>query len=126
MTAPRRQAERRGRAGEQFAEFWLALKGYRILERRLRTPVGEIDLVARRGALVCFVEVKTRSTQAAALEAVSVRARQRIERAASAWLAQNDPESLFNVRFDVVAIAPFRFPLHIRQAWRPDFAAGGR
>ena len=126
MTATRQRAERRGRQAEFRAELALRLKGFHVLARRYRTRSGEIDLVVRRGDLVCFVEVKTRSTQAAALEAVSVRARQRIERAASAWLAQNDPESLFNVRFDVVAIAPFRFPLHIRQAWRPDFAAGGR
>ena len=66
--AARQRAERRGRTGETVAAFWLRLKGYRILATRLRTPVGEIDLIASQGRITAFVEVKAR----AALSAVTL------------------------------------------------------
>ncbi|MET5012204.1 YraN family protein, partial [Burkholderia pseudomallei] len=60
----RRQAEATGRRGERLAAWWLRLKGWTILDRRVRTPAGEVDLIARRGSLVAFVEVKTRKSAA--------------------------------------------------------------
>lgn len=53
----RRKAETQGRRGERIAGWWLRLKGWNILDRRVRTPAGEVDLVARKGNLVAFVEV---------------------------------------------------------------------
>ena len=57
-------AERRGRRGEGFASLWLRLQGWRVLARRVKTPRGEIDLIARRGRTVAFVEVKWRASAA--------------------------------------------------------------
>ncbi len=53
----RRQAEQSGRRGERLAAWWLRLKGWTILDRRVRTPAGEVDLIARRGSLVAFVNM---------------------------------------------------------------------
>lgn len=121
-TAARRAAESTGRWAESRAALALQLKGYRVLARRLRTPVGEVDLVMRRGGLVCFVEVKARPSLTAALTAVTATQRRRIERAAQWWLAQSGPQSGLtgcDVRFDVVAVRRWRWPDHIADAWRP-------
>lgn len=111
--------ERAGRLAEAVAAWLLRLHGFRILARRAATPVGEIDLVARRGDLVLFVEVKTRPTLALALEAVTPTQRLRIERAALWYLAQRRGLAGCRYRFDVVALAPGRLPVHVRDAWRP-------
>ncbi len=78
----RRRAWLRGFAAEGLAAWFLRLKGYRIVARRLRTPVGEIDIVARRARLVAFVEVKARADYADAVNSVTKDQQRRIERAA--------------------------------------------
>jgi putative endonuclease len=116
----RRAREQAGRRAEASAALWLRLKGYRILDRRARTPHGEIDLVALRGNILAFVEVKARTRQEAALEAVTPELRSRIERAAQMWAARKRGMDLRNWRFDVVAIVPGRLPHHLKDAWRPE------
>ena len=111
---------RRGRRGEWLAAWWLRLKGYRILARDLRTPVGEIDIVARRGRVLALVEVKLRPRAAAALEAISARQQARIVRAAGAYLQRHRKLSDLDMRFDTVVIVPGRWPRHIPDAWRPE------
>jgi putative endonuclease len=115
----RQRAEKRGRRGERLAALWLQGKGYRILARRARTPLGELDLVARRGRLIAIIEVKARPERDAAAWSIGEPARKRIGAAAQAWLARENLASGFLVRFDVVLLAPGRLPLHIRDAWRP-------
>lgn len=118
---PRRQrghaAFRSGVWAETLAVLWLRLKGYRILERRLRTHAGEIDIVAQRPfGPTCFIEVKTRPTPTAAVAAISANQRRRIERAAGLYMARMQGRT---ARFDVVCIVPNRLPRHIPDAWRP-------
>lgn len=120
MTARRRAAEARGRRGEALAAWWLRLKGYRILARDYRTPVGEIDLVARRGRVLAMVEVKRREGTAAALEAISPRQQARIARAAEAFLQRHRALAGLDLRFDSVLIVPGRPPRHLPDAWRPE------
>lgn len=118
MTRIREAAEKRGRRGESLAALLLRLKGYRILGRRVRTRLGEIDLVARSPAgVVCFIEVKARPDQLLAVDAVGRRQRQRIVRAAGLFLAGKQVKG---VRFDVVTVVPGRLPRHLRDAWRAD------
>jgi putative endonuclease len=118
--AKRVTAEKRGRSGETLAVLLLRLKGYRILGRRVRTRVGEIDLVARspRGIL-CFIEVKARSGERSAIDSVAPRQQARIARAASLFVAGKPSLAAAGMRFDIVAVAPRRLPRHIRDAWRP-------
>lgn len=106
-------AYRRGHRGEWLAALALSLKGYRILARRYRTPAGEIDLIARRGNLVIMVEVKARPTLLAAMEAVTYTAERRIEAAADLWLSRRSDYAKLSVRFDLVAILPRRWPVHV-------------
>lgn len=108
----RHEAELWGRRAESRAALWLRLKGYRILAQRVRTPVGEIDLVVRRGRTLAFVEVKARSNLTQAAEAIDTRNRQRIFRAANMLLARF-AEHCEVVRFDAVLIAPGRLPRHL-------------
>lgn len=110
--------DRTGRTAESAAAWLLRLKGFRILERRFATPVGEIDLVACRGDLLLFVEVKRRGELAAASEAILPRQRQRIARAAEIFLQRRPAARTMRCRFDVVAVAPWRWPVHIADAWR--------
>lgn len=98
--------------------LWLRLKGYQILDRRLKTPVGELDLIARRGKVICFVEVKARSTMESALDALGTRQRRRIERAAAWWCANRQYDPTISLRFDLIAVAPGRRPVHVMDAWR--------
>ncbi len=89
------------------------LKGYRIVARRYRTPLGEIDLIARRGRLVAIVEVKVRPTLALAMEAIAHQSEHRIEAAADLWLARQSDFGLLSVRFDMVAVLPRHWPVHV-------------
>jgi putative endonuclease len=117
MTQARIAAYRRGTRAETVAALWLRLKGYRIVARRYRTPVGEIDIVARKGRRLAFVEVKRRKGRAESLEAIPSRQRRRIVRAAQYWLAGHDGHGASDLSFDVVLLAPFSLPLHIRDAF---------
>jgi putative endonuclease len=119
-TQHRRAREQAGRRAEASAALWLQLKGYRILDRRARTPHGEIDLVALRGNILAFVEVKARAKLETALEAATPELRNRVERAARMWAGRKRGMETRNWRFDVVAIVPGRLPHHLRDAWRPD------
>jgi putative endonuclease len=117
-TAQRRSARRRGRWAERLAALWLIAKGYRILARNQRTPFGEIDLVARRGRIVALVEVKTRTTPAAALDALRPVQQQRIARA-GAWFVDRDRRLRgLDVRCDLVVVSGWRPPVHLRDAWQ--------
>lgn len=118
MTARRRAAERAGRLAEAAAAIFLMLKGYRILARRWRTPAGEIDLIARKGRLLAFVEVKARRTLDAAHDAVSARAARRIAQASEHFCARDPAHAGLDRRFDLIAAAPWRLR-HLRDAWRP-------
>jgi putative endonuclease len=119
----RRKAETRGRRSELFAIALLTLKGYRILARRLRTPLGEIDLVAKSPmGLVCFIEVKARSEAMLATQSLSDRQKARIGRAAMHYLAKRPGLARKGARFDIIAVAPGRLPRHHRDAWRNDDA----
>src|SRR3954465_12215034 len=121
MKTDRQQAHQRGHASEKLAAWWLRLKGYRILARRLKTHAGEIDLVAAAPfGPVCFVEVKARNLARAAAESVGPGQQTRIARAASLYLASRPGLARRGSRFDIVAIAPKSFPVHHRDVWRPD------
>jgi putative endonuclease len=118
FTQTRRAAEARGRSGETLAALLLQLKFYRILGRRVRTRAGEIDLIARSpSGVLCFIEVKARADDRAAVESVGRRQRARIERAASLFVAGKPDLARKGMRFDIVTVAPL--PRHIRDAWRP-------
>jgi putative endonuclease len=115
----RRRAHRFGRLAETACALVLRLKGYSILARDFRTPVGEIDIVARRGAVVAFVEVKARSG-GDAIDGLGRRQRQRIARAALAFVQQRPALAGLGMRFDVMLIDGRRLPRHIADAWRPE------
>jgi len=113
----RRAAFRRGVSAETRATLLLRVKGYRILARRWQSPVGEIDIVARRRGVLVFVEVKARARLDDAAEAVSERQRRRIAAAAAAWLAGHPEHASWGVRFDAVLVTPRRWPRHITAAF---------
>jgi putative endonuclease len=114
----RRAAERGGRRAERLAAWWLRLKGWRILAVRARTPVGEVDLIARRGRVLAFVEVKARATQAEAALALDDYRLRRVARAAEALLPRYMREGDI-VRVDAMFVTPWRLPEH-----RPDIFRG--
>ncbi len=114
----RQQAERFGRVAEGAAAFLLVAKGYRLLARRYRAPGGEIDLIARRGQVIAFVEVKARRTLESAIDAVTPTARKRIHQASTHWLARYKDSDRLGVRFDIIAVTPTRLH-HYKDAWRP-------
>jgi putative endonuclease len=115
--AQRRIAFRYGLSAESRAAAYLIAKGYRILGRRFRTPVGEIDIVARRGGVLVFVEVKARESFDAAAEAIGPRQRDRIIAAAQAWLAAHPQDAARPMRFDAVLVVPGRLPRHLPAAF---------
>ncbi len=119
----RRRAWRKGRWAESFSAWYLRLCGYRILDRGWRCSAGEIDIVARKGKALAVVEVKLRASIAQAGEAVTSRQRRRISRAAAAYLAHRPGLANLFVRFDVMAVRPWRIPRHIKDAWR-EFEPG--
>jgi putative endonuclease len=108
----RRRAERAGRRAETLAAWYLRLKFYRVLARRYRTPLGEIDLVVRRGRTIVFVEVKQRHNEDIGLESVRPASRRRIARAAEHWIAAHPGAAGLDWRFDVVVAIPGRGVRH--------------
>ena len=118
QAAQRYGAYRRGHRGEWLAALALMLKGYRIVARRYRTRVGEIDLIARRGDLVIIVEVKARPTLDEAVDAIGPFSERRIEAAADIWLTRQPDQARLSMRFDMVAVLPRRWPVHVEDAFR--------
>lgn len=112
----RRAAEAAGRRGERLAAWWLRLKGWRVVAQRVRTPAGEVDLVAKRAGLVAFVEVKTRQRAADLDFAIDQRRLSRVTAAAELLMPvyATDGE---DIRVDVILLAPGERPRHIENAW---------
>jgi putative endonuclease len=118
---PERQAAFRvGISAESRAAAFLMAKGFRILARRWRSPLGEIDIVARRWRLLVFAEVKARASLDAAAESINERQRRRIAAAAEIWLAANPDELIRDIRFDAILVAPGRIPRHVPGAFEAD------
>jgi putative endonuclease len=112
----RQRAERGGRRAERLAALWLQLKGWSILGRRVRTPVGEVDLVARRGRTLAFVEVKARASAAEAEQALDEWRLRRVAAAAEA-LAPRYERPGDTLRIDAMFIVPRRLPTHVADVW---------
>jgi putative endonuclease len=117
MSHARVGAYRRGVFAETLAALLYRLKGYAIVARRYRTPVGEVDLVALKGNRLVFVEVKRRKTVDDAAWTLPAKQRRRIVRAAQYWLASHPEFAGHDIAFDVVLAAPWRFPRHIADAF---------
>lgn len=114
----RQLAEKRGREGETRAALWLTAKGWRILAKRVKTPRGEIDLIAKRGKLVAFVEVKWRRSREQLDQAID---EYRLSRVAAAveCVAHEYAQDGEDIRIDVILLAPGTLPRHIANAWQP-------
>ncbi len=115
--AERQVAFRLGISAESRAAAYLIAKGFRILARRWRSPVGEIDIIACRRQLLIFVEVKARDNFDDAAWSVTNRQRGRIAAAAEAWLSHQANHPFRDMRFDAVLVAPGRIPRHIPAAF---------
>jgi putative endonuclease len=114
----RRVAHGFGLKAESLCALGLRLRGYRVLARRFKVPVGEVDIVARRGRTLVFLEVKARANVADAAEALTYRQRRRILAAAKMFLARHPQLATLDARFDVMLVAPWRWPHHVVDAWR--------
>lgn len=114
----RAEAELRGRKGEALAAWWLRLTGWRVLAQRVKLGVGEVDIVARRGRTVAFVEVKWRRDGLALETAVDAHRLRRVARAAEA-IAPKYVRAGDDMQIDVILIAPGRWPRRIANAWQP-------
>lgn len=118
MSDRRARAEKQGRRGETLAALYLWLTGWRVLARRVKTRRGEVDIVARRGRVVCFVEVKWRRTAKELDLAIDAYRLRRVADAA-ALLAARYQKPGDDVRIDVVLVAPGSWPRRIENAWQP-------
>ena len=113
-------AFRLGISAESRAAAFLIAKGFRILARRWKSPLGEIDIVARRRHLLIFVEVKARANLDEAAESVNARQQRRIAAAAEIWLGANPDDSVRDIRFDAILVAPGKLPRHIPAAFEAN------
>ncbi len=109
-----------GISAESRAAAWLIAHGYRILARRFRSPLGEIDIIAARRYTLIFVEVKARATLDEAAFSITPRQKQRIAAAAEIWLANNPVPAIRDMRFDAILVAPRRWPRHIEAAFESE------
>ncbi len=106
-----------GHRGEALAAWFLRLQFYRIIERRYKTPVGEIDLIAQRFGTTVFIEVKARASRAGYADALEAVNTSRISRAAQYWLAKHPAQAETPFRFDVIFLAPRSWPRHVINAF---------
>lgn len=114
---PRLAAELFGRRGETLAAWYLRLRGYKIIATRYKTPIGEIDLIARRFGVTVFVEVKARQRQEMLADALSAVNTRRITRAAQYFITRHPALANADLRFDVIFLAPLSWPRHVRNAF---------
>lgn len=114
----RQRAEQQGRDGERRAAIWLKLRGWSILDQRRKTPLGEIDLIAKRSGIVAFVEVKWRKNKQELDHAIDQHRLQRVAAAVEA-VAHEYATGGEDIRVDVMLLAPGCFPRHITNAWQP-------
>ena len=121
--AERLERYRRGRLSELVAAMLLLAKGYRILERRCRTPYGEIDLIAVRGRRLAFVEVKRRATRADAEAALAPYQAHRIVSAAEYWVSRHPRYRDHDRGLDAVLVVPRRLPAHLPEALQIEYRA---
>jgi putative endonuclease len=119
MANDRRKSEEAGRAAEIVALWYLRLKGWRLVAHRYKSPLGEVDLVMRRGGVTAFIEVKARQSLDGAVAAVSPRQARRISAAARHFLAAGNQGDQA-CRFDIVAVSPYQWPRHIENAFEGD------
>lgn len=110
-------AEKFGQRAEALAALYLGVKLYRVRDRRYKTPVGEIDIVAQKGKVLVFVEVKARRQPGQYIEASEAVNTQRITSAAQFWLMRHPSEADRYCRFDVIFLAPGRWPVHLINAF---------
>ncbi|MEJ2409133.1 MAG: YraN family protein [Novosphingobium sp.] len=118
MSRSRTRAEKAGRHGETLAVFYLWLTGWRVLARRVRSARGEIDIVARRGNTLCFVEVKWRAAARELDRAITPANLRRIAAAAQA-VGPRFARAADTQRIDVVLVAPGRWPRRLVNVWQP-------
>lgn len=109
-------AEKRGRRGEAMAAWFLRFQGWRIVGERVKTPRGEVDLIARRGKTVAFVEVKMRSRALDLATAIDAYRLRRVAAAAEILLPKYGKDTE-NMQIDVILVAPWRWPHHLRNVW---------
>ena len=109
-------AEKRGRRGEAIAAWFLRLNGWRIVGERVKTPRGEIDLIARRGKSIPFVEVKARTKTVDLATAIHATRLRRVAAAAEILLPKYGKECE-NMQIDVIMVAPWRWPNHLPNVW---------
>jgi putative endonuclease len=112
----RQAAEARGHWGESVAAWWLRLHGWRIVVQRAKLKVGEVDLIARRGRTVAFIEVKTRATLGELDTAIDEYRLRRVIAATNALAHKYAPNGE-DIRIDVILIAPWRLPRHLVNVW---------
>ncbi|MBL0925600.1 MAG: YraN family protein [Sphingomonadaceae bacterium] len=110
------EAEKRGRRGEAIAAWFLRLRGWHIVGERVKTPRGEVDLIARRGKTVAFVEVKARTKQLDLATAIDAHRLRRVAAAAEILLPKYG-KGTENMQIDVILVAPWRWPHHLRNVW---------
>lgn len=115
--------QKRGSWAETLAAWRLRLAGWRIVGRDLRLGAAQVDIVAARGRILAFVEVKLRADLDAAAEALHPAQRQRIVRAAEIFLAKHPEFAAFETRFDAILVAPGRWPKHLQDAWRDSISS---
>lgn len=118
MSDRRARAEKHGRRGETIAAVYLWLTGWRVLARRVKTRKGEVDIVARRGRMIAFVEVKWRHDARDLDLAIDAYRLRRVADAAT-LLAPRYQKPGDDVRIDVVLVAPGTWPRRIENAWQP-------
>jgi putative endonuclease len=116
----REHAERRGRYAEVIALWYLRGKGYRLLARRFKSPLGEVDLIMRKRDTTVFVEVKARPTFDDAMFAVTAWQQKRIAQAAALWMGRDVKAARGFCRFDIVAVPATLWPTHIENAFYGD------
>jgi putative endonuclease len=116
------KAQRYGRWGEFLCRITLNLAGWRIIAQgyvsKSRSGAGEIDLIAHRASVIAFIEVKARQDIDAGLSAVSKEQQRRIIRGAERFIAANPHLAHKEMRFDVMIVRPWRWPMRLINAWQ--------
>lgn len=113
-----KRGHKRGQWGELYVRLWLIMRRWTILKHQWKTPLGEIDIIAQKGRLIAFIEVKNHASYDDSRSVITPKQQKRIINAARFFIKEHPAYASHDMRFDAILLHQWWAVEHIADAWR--------